>query len=95
MCTTASPLTIRRNLRRRRAQARRLWPLHRRGLIQLSRQKLKDLYPILATHHSKDDTFLASDDDDDDDEVDEDDEDDNEDDDEDDDWDDYDDDYDE
>lgn len=54
---TATP-TQRRLLRRRRARARRLWFLHRQGLVCLSQDRLKNIYEVIAAHHSRDQGLL-------------------------------------
>ena len=57
--TTASNAQ-RRALRRSRATARRLWYLHKRGVIKLHYEKLQNIFRTLRVHHSKDVNFLHS-----------------------------------
>ena len=46
--------------RRKRAQARRRWWLHRTGIIRLTAPQVKHLKAILALHHSRDPQFLQA-----------------------------------
>eukprot|EP00435_Cladocopium_sp_Y103_P047529 s918_g14.t1 len=47
-----------RYFRRKRASARRLWYLHRKGLVSLSKHRLLEIKRTLEHHHSKDLNFL-------------------------------------
>lgn len=57
IAATAS-LTLRRNLRRKRAAARRAWFLHSRGITLLGPDRLRQVFHTLRQHHSKDSRFL-------------------------------------
>ena len=46
-------------MRRQRAAARRQWFLHRRGVIHLSKFKLRKIFEVIQNHHSRDHQFLA------------------------------------
>ena len=58
-CTTTATSMQRRAARRKRANARRLWYLHKTKMFPLPSWKLPSIRHTLQAHHSKDQTFLA------------------------------------
>ena len=58
MTVSTATATSRRSLRRRRATGRRGWYLHRKGIIYLSRPRLRQIFLVLQAHHSQDPGLL-------------------------------------
>ena len=57
---TTATATVRRAERRRRAQARLAWFLHKKGVVILSHRQLARIHHLLRLHHSRDSGFLRA-----------------------------------